>query len=98
MTGKAITLHHVLVLIELDAQPSYGLEIMHRLNKKIGAWLRTHKGSIYSMLKELTEARLVTMHQEVSDRNHRMRSVYTPTGLGRRCARDARKSLRSVCG
>jgi PadR family transcriptional regulator, regulatory protein PadR len=73
---------NLLVLAALARRPSYGYEIVRRINEAAGGVFTWQEGTIYPLLHKLQKDRLVSAQWREAE-NGRKRKYYTVTPRGR---------------
>jgi DNA-binding PadR family transcriptional regulator len=63
---------HYLILLVLAQEPTYGVELLERLEERSGGTVRLNAGSLYRTIAQLVDAGLVEPD----------RAVATPAGVG----------------
>lgn len=80
---------HHLILLLLAQEPTYGVELLERLDERSGGTIRLNAGSLYRTVAQLVEAGLVEPAEEVANPAGvgAPRKIYGVTPLGRRVLR-----------
>lgn len=76
--------HHLLLLL-LAEKPTYGVDLLERLDERSGGAIRLNAGSLYRTIAQLVDDGLVEPLEEVAAGGGpgAPRKVYGVTGLGR---------------
>lgn len=82
-TGPMKPVHHMILLL-LAEEPTYGVELMQRLEEHSSGAIRINAGSLYRTLANLVDDRLVEPRDDMSgpDGAGAPRKVYGVTGRG----------------